>query len=210
MTGRRATSPRKVAAIPLVTTRGRSARSATLTEHGATRIPELLRRLRRRGKCAWGSRGQGDGNRRPVVLCRPWGARPPRPRSPQRPPRLLPASAAFQAGSHCVEVWFCLRCGALRWSGTSRRVGTGGLRAEAGAADGPHGRHGTRCGSPSSAAHGRSAACALSWTLGFLAPAEPLRLRPAAGTRGARTRASLPPPAQHEWGLDQKSRSARR
>ena len=109
VTGRRATSPRKVAAIPLVTTRGRSARSATLTEHGATRIPQLLRRLRRRGKCAWGSRGQGDGNRRPVVLCRPWGPRPPRPRSPQRPPRLLPASAAFQAGSRCVEVWFCLR-----------------------------------------------------------------------------------------------------
>ena len=109
VTGRRATSPRKVAAIPLVTTHGSSARSATLTEHGATRIPELLRRLRRRGKCAWGSRGQGDGNRRPVVLCRPWGPRPPRPRSPQRPPRLLPASAAFQAGSRCVEVWFCLR-----------------------------------------------------------------------------------------------------
>ena len=109
VTGRRATSPRKVVAIPLVTTRGRRARSATLTEHGATRIPQLLRRLRRRGKCAWGSRGQGDGNRRPVVLCRPWGARSPRPRSPQRPPRLLPASAAFQAGSRCVEVWFCLR-----------------------------------------------------------------------------------------------------
>ena len=109
MTDRRATSPHKVAAIPLVTTHGSSARSATLTEHGATRIPELLRRLRRRGKCAWGSRGQGDGNRRPVVLCRPWGPRPPRPRSPQRPPRLLPASAAFQAGSRCVEVWFCLR-----------------------------------------------------------------------------------------------------
>ena len=109
VTGRRATSPRKVAAIPLVTTRGRRARSATLTEHGATRIPQLLRRLRRRGKCAWGSRGQGDGNRRPVVLCRPWGARSPRPRSPQPPPRLLPASTAFQAGSRCAEVWFCLR-----------------------------------------------------------------------------------------------------
>ena len=50
VTGRRATSPRKVAAIPLVTTHGSSARSATLTEHGATRIPELLRRLRRSGK----------------------------------------------------------------------------------------------------------------------------------------------------------------
>ena len=107
--GERATLRCKVAAIPLVTTHGSSARSATLTEHGATRIPELLRRLRRRGKCAWGSRGQGDGNHRPVVLCRPWGPRPPRPRSPQRPPRLLPASAAFQAGSRCVEVWFCLR-----------------------------------------------------------------------------------------------------
>ena len=56
VTGRRAMSPRKVAAIPVVTTHGSSARSATLTEHGATRIPELLRRLRRRGKCAWGSR----------------------------------------------------------------------------------------------------------------------------------------------------------
>ena len=107
--GERATLRCKVAAIPLVTTHGSSARSATLTEHGATRIPELLRRLRRSGKHTRGRCGQGDGNRRPVVLCRPWGPRPPRPRSPQRPPRLLPASAAFQAGSRCVEVWFCLR-----------------------------------------------------------------------------------------------------
>ena len=103
--GERATLRCKVAAIPLVTTHGSSARSATLTEHGATRIPELLRRLRRSGKHTRGRCGQGDGNRRPVVLCRPWGPRPPRPRSPQRPPRLLPASAAFQAGSRCVEVW---------------------------------------------------------------------------------------------------------
>ena len=210
MTGRRATSPRKVAAIPLVTTRGRRARSATLTEHGATRIPQLLQRLRRRGKCAWGSRGQG------MATADLWcsvgrGGRDhlaPEAHSARRaccpPPRpSRQAAAASRCGSVCG-------CGALRWSGTSRRVGTEGLRAGAGAADGPHERHGTRCGSPSSAAHGRSAACALSWTLGFLAPAEPLRLRPAGGTRGARTRASLPPPAQHEWGLDEKSRSARR
>eukprot|EP01045_Picozoa_sp_COSAG04_P004380 COSAG04_NODE_189_length_20957_cov_46.399463_6_plen_215_part_00 len=107
--GERATLRCKVAAIPLVTTRGSSARSATLTEHGATRIPELLRRLRRSGKHTRGSRGPRGGNRRPVVLCRPWGARPPHSRSPQRPARLLPASAAFQAGSRCVEVRFCLR-----------------------------------------------------------------------------------------------------